>query len=29
MSTPIFQQAIDNGQVDVMMELWRVHIIDG
>lgn len=28
MTTPIFQQAIAKGDIDVMMEIWRTNIID-
>ncbi|MEX2355597.1 MAG: glycine betaine ABC transporter substrate-binding protein [Thermaerobacterales bacterium] len=28
MTTPIFQQSLENGQIDIMMELWRTNLMD-
>ena len=28
MTTPVFQQSIANGEIDVMMELWRANLMD-
>ncbi len=27
-TTPVFQQSLENGQIDVQMELWRTNVMD-